>query len=163
MRTSMVIRTHTNMCREGGCVVGVSALSSFMLTGAAATDKFVGLCQSELPRDERLVCRRTEAGPRSPHNHVWQLYSEVANQVCGGRAEWVVGQLFPIIVTVVNCVPDTCTCVSGWEEKGDPQHLPHDKFGPVAANCLLNEVLCAKWMNPKDRAALCQPLRCKLF
>lgn len=43
-------------------------------------------------------------------NRIWQVYSEVEIQMCGGHREWLLDQLFPIIVTVVNCVPNTCTC-----------------------------------------------------
>lgn len=37
-------------------------------------------------------------------NRIWQVYSEVEIQMCGGHREWLLDQLFPIIVTVVNCV-----------------------------------------------------------
>lgn len=44
--------------------------------------------------------------PQQPiPNHIWQVYSEVAIQMCGGHREWLLDQLFPIIVTVVNCIP----------------------------------------------------------
>lgn len=38
-------------------------------------------------------------------NRIWQVYSEVEIQMCGGHRERLLDQLFPIIVTVVNCVP----------------------------------------------------------
>ena len=74
-------------------------------------------CQGKFPRDSGiniayLADRRGEEVarvgklPQQPiPNHIWQVYSEVAIQMCGGRREWLLHQLFPIIVTVVNCIP----------------------------------------------------------
>lgn len=93
--------------------------------------------QSKFPRDSGiniayLADRRGEevvhAGklPQQPiPNHMWQVYSEVAIQMRGGRGEWLLDQLFPIIVTVVNCIPrhlHLCIRVvgGGWGGDGTP-------------------------------------------
>lgn len=74
-------------------------------------------CQGKFPRDARisityLAERRSEEVacigklPQQPiPNHIWQVYSEVAIQMRGGRREWLLDQLFAIIVTVVNRTP----------------------------------------------------------
>lgn len=74
-------------------------------------------CQGKFPRDSGINIayladrRREEVAhvgklPQQPiPNHIWQVYSEVAIQMRGGHREWLLDQLFPIIVTVVNCIP----------------------------------------------------------
>lgn len=66
------------------------------------------------PRPQRQRCifsreKGREGGPRwkklprrPAPNRVGQVYSEVEIQMCGGRRERLVDQLFPIVVTVVN-------------------------------------------------------------
>lgn len=51
-------------------------------------------------------------------NRIWQVYSEVEIQMCGGHREWLLDQLFPIIVTVVNCVPQHLHL--WWKKKKTP-------------------------------------------
>lgn len=85
-------------------------------------------CQGKFPRDSSINIayladrRREEVArvgklPQQPiPNHIWQVYSEVAIQMCGGRREWLLDQLFPIIVAVVNCIPrDLHLCI--WVRK----------------------------------------------
>lgn len=74
-------------------------------------------CQGKFPRDfciniTYLADRRHEEVantgklPQQPiPNQIWQVYSEVAILMCRGHREWLLDQLFPITVTVVNCVP----------------------------------------------------------
>lgn len=85
-------------------------------------------CQGKFPGDPGINIayladrRREEVArvgklPQQPiPNHIWQVYSEVAIQMCGGRREWLLDQLFPIIVTVVNRIPQHLhLCI--WVEK----------------------------------------------
>lgn len=74
-------------------------------------------CQGKFPGDfciniAYLADRRHEEVantgklPQQPKpNQIWQVYSEVAIQMCRGHREWLLDQLFPITVTVVNCIP----------------------------------------------------------
>lgn len=42
----------------------------------------------------------------------------------GGRREWLLDQLFPIIVTAVNYIPWHCTCNCGWVHgRGDDPNI----------------------------------------
>lgn len=73
-------------------------------------------CQGKFPRVSGIsiayLAERRREGvayigklPQQPiPNHIWQVYSEAAIQMCGGHRQWLLDQLFCIIVTVVNCI-----------------------------------------------------------
>lgn len=89
-------------------------------------------CQGKFPKDSSINIayladrRREEVArigklPQQPiPNHIWQVYSEVAIQMYGGRREWLLDQLFPIIVTVVNCIPQHLHLYLGGGKKQTP-------------------------------------------